>query len=216
MQPLIPTIGTDDSEFHSGNVLTGTRGTIVTPEWLTNMQAAVRSMQQELTTILTNAGISANASSVNQLYAAISTMITNYGGALIGVPIPYPLLTPPADHLVMNGASFNVATFPLLAAVYPSGVLPDLRAGFIRGLDNGKGIDTGRTLLSLQSPAAGTITGTCSTLKAIISTDGTPLLDILGLNGVIFNDGPSAQEVTITPGDTRPRNLAFNYVCRAK
>ncbi|HCG3094390.1 TPA: tail fiber protein [Klebsiella pneumoniae] len=216
MQPLIPTIGTDDGEFHSGNVLTGTRGTIVTPEWLTNTQAAVRSMQQELTTILTNASLTPDASSVSQLYAAINTMINSYGSALIGVPVPYPLITPPANHLSMNGAAFNVTTFPLLAAVYPSGVLPDLRAGFIRGLDNGKGIDSGRAILSSQAAAAGTITGTCSTLKAIISTDGTPVLDILGLNGVLFNDDPAAQVVTVTPGDTRPLNIAFNYVCRAK
>lgn len=219
MKPLINPIGTDDGQFHGGNQLTGTKGTIVTPDWLNDYQAATRSIQNEIISILTDRGITPSESSVNQLLLAINALISNYGNTNnvpVGVPLPYPLATLPANHLVMNGATFSTSAYPLLAAVYPSGTLPDMRGMFIRGWDNGRGIDTGRAMLSTQTPAAGTITGTCSTLKAIINSDGTPLLDILGLNGVLFNDDTSPQIVTVTPGDTRPYNISFNYICRAK
>lgn len=79
MQPLIPTIGTDDGEFHSGNVLTGTRGTIVTPEWLTNMQDATRSMQQELIAILAAAGVTPSAETTNQILNALQSLFWGTG-----------------------------------------------------------------------------------------------------------------------------------------
>lgn len=219
MKPLINPIGTDDGQFHGGNQLTGTKGTMVTPDWLNDYQGATRSLQNEIISILTDRGITPNESSVNQLLLAINALISSYGNTNnvpVGVPLPYPLATLPANHLVMNGATFSTSAYPLLAAVYPSGTLPDMRGMFIRGWDNGRGIDAGRTLLSTQVPAAGTLTGTCSTLQTIINSAGTPVLDILGLNGVLFNDDPSPQIVTVTPGDTRPYNLSFNYICRAK
>lgn len=73
------------------------------------------------------------------------------GSALpVGVPVPWPLAIPPTGWLKYNGASFDKSKFPKLAAVYPSGVLPDLRGEFIRGWDDGRGIDAARVLLSAQ------------------------------------------------------------------
>nr|WBW56415.1 hypothetical protein OIPGGLEJ_00029 [Escherichia coli] len=40
--------------------------------------------------------------------------------------------------------------YPNLAKAYPTNKLPDLRGEFIRGWDDGRGIDAGRTLLSGQ------------------------------------------------------------------
>ncbi|HDL7929521.1 TPA: tail fiber protein, partial [Yersinia enterocolitica] len=77
----------------------------------------------------------------------------------IGVPLPYPLATAPTGYLKCNGSSFSTTTYPQLAVAYPSGVLPDLRAFTIRGWDDGRGIDTGRTLLSEQADALQNITG---------------------------------------------------------
>ncbi|WP_439327884.1 tail fiber protein [Lonepinella sp. BR2357] len=69
---------------------------------------------------------------------------------MVGIPFPYPLSTVPSGCLAMNGQKFNTSTYPILAKKYPNGVLPDLRGEFIRGWDNGRGVDSGRGLLAGQ------------------------------------------------------------------
>ncbi|WP_459177387.1 phage tail-collar fiber domain-containing protein [Ewingella americana] len=59
----------------------------------------------------------------------------------VGIPLPWPTATPPAGWLKCNGAAFDKAKYPKLAAVYPLGLLPDLRGEFIRGFDDGRGVD---------------------------------------------------------------------------
>ncbi|WP_065238233.1 tail fiber protein [Gallibacterium genomosp. 3] len=70
--------------------------------------------------------------------------------AMVGIPLPYPLAIVPDGFLAFNGQSFNTRLYPLLAKIYPSGILPDLRGEFIRGWDNGRGVDSGRNLLDNQ------------------------------------------------------------------
>ncbi|STE07122.1 putative side tail fiber protein from lambdoid prophage [Escherichia coli] len=73
------------------------------------------------------------------------------GSALpVGVPIPWPSATPPTGWLKCNGAAFSSEKYPNLAKVYPTLKLPDLRGEFIRGWDDGRGVDAGRALLNWQ------------------------------------------------------------------
>ena len=140
------------------------------------------------------------------------------GSALpVGVPVPWPSATPPTGWLKCNGAPFSAAQYPKLALAYPSLALPDLRGEFIRGWDDGRGIDNGRALLSTQAALAGTITGYSNPVKVTTNESGTPIMDFVVLNGVSFNDDPSTvvKTIIVTPGDTRPRNIAFNYIVRA-
>ncbi|HGF3777825.1 TPA: phage tail protein, partial [Escherichia coli] len=82
------------------------------------------------------------------------------GSALpVGVPVPWPSATPPTGWLKCNGAAFSAEDYPNLAKAYPTLKLPDLRGEFIRGWDGGKGVDSGRTLLSAQGDAIRNITG---------------------------------------------------------
>ncbi|PBR71447.1 phage tail protein, partial [Escherichia coli] len=67
------------------------------------------------------------------------------GSALpVGVPVPWPSATPPTGWLKCNGAAFSAEEYPELAKVYPTNKLPDLRGEFIRGWDDGRGVDAGR------------------------------------------------------------------------
>ncbi|MCV8553661.1 phage tail protein, partial [Escherichia coli] len=76
------------------------------------------------------------------------------GSALpVGVPVPWPSATPPTGWLKCNGAAFSAEEYPELAKVYPTNKLPDLRGEFIRGWDDGRGVDNGRGLLTLQDGA---------------------------------------------------------------
>lgn len=76
----------------------------------------------------------------------------------VGIPFPWFTNTFPNGTLECNGQSFNTSTFPELAKVYPSGVLPDLRGVTLRGLDRGRGLDPDaatRTVGSYQSDLVG-------------------------------------------------------------
>ncbi|XNM87632.1 phage tail protein [Escherichia coli] len=73
------------------------------------------------------------------------------GSALpVGVPVPWPSATPPTGWLKCNGAPFSAEEYPKLAKAYPKLKLPDLRGEFIRGWDDGRGVDSARLLLSSQ------------------------------------------------------------------
>ncbi len=225
MKPLINPIGTDDGQFHGGNQLTGAKGTMVTPDWLNDYQAATRSLQNEIISILTDRGLTPSESSVNQLLLAINALISNYGNTNnvpVGVPLPYPLATLPANHLVMNGATFSTSAYPLLAVVYPSGTLPDLRGEFIRGWDNGRAVDSGRALLSAQLDAVGVSQVTNDIRYLLTVTDRRTVSSdsIFGIqDGLSFADNGTSSTTRLvirTANETRSRNIAFNFICRAK
>lgn len=69
----------------------------------------------------------------------------------VGIPLPWPQTTPPAGWFECNGSIFDKNQYPKLAKAYPSGYLPDLRGEFIRGWDNGRGVDPGRSILYWQA-----------------------------------------------------------------
>lgn len=291
MKNIMPPINTPDNAFHDGNPATGEQGTIVPGLWLNNVQGATRNTQQELISVLNEAGIEINESVNNQLLLAIVKLITDKTPALpvasliikgiaqlsssitstsealaatpkavktvndaalqksanlsdlaspqtaltnlgvpssslvpIGVPLPYPLATPPTGFLKCNGSSFSAATYPKLALAYPSGVLPDLRGEFLRGWDDGRGVDDGRGLLTVENDEI----RSHRHLKLNVDTSGVAY----GLAAGNFSGqqtGGFYANTTIgydsgTPGigtgatggsETRPRNIAFNYIVRA-
>ncbi|WP_368919917.1 phage tail protein [Providencia vermicola] len=139
----------------------------------------------------------------------------------VGSPIPWPQATAPSGFLVCNGQSFNKTTYPLLASAYPSGVLPDLRAEFIRGLDAGRNIDSARAVLSAQGDAIRDITGKIQGIN--MTGDGA-----FGNRELIFRGASphgggkdqygmtfKASNVVPTASENRPRNVAFLYIVRA-
>ena len=95
---------------------------------------------------------SANGSDIENVSVFLQNLGLGEGSALpVGVPVPWPSATPPTGWLKCNGAPFSAEEYPELAKVYPTNELPDLRGEFIRGWDDGRGIDAGRALLSAQS-----------------------------------------------------------------
>ncbi|HCP5007919.1 TPA: tail fiber protein [Escherichia coli] len=144
------------------------------------------------------------------------------GSALpVGVPVPWPSATPPTGWLKCNGAPFSAEEYPELAKAYPTNKLPDLRGEFIRGWDDGHGIDTGRALLSIQSDEVRKLALKYWGPASIGSPSKTfALSDSAG--GGLYTDGISQRgggfiNAFQLPGgnETRPRNVAFNYIVRA-
>lgn len=163
------------------------------------------------------------------------------GSALpVGVPVPWPSATPPTGWLKCNGAPFSAEEYPKLALVYPSLLLPDLRGEFIRGWDDGKGVDVSRSLLSNQSDAIRNITGGFKTVNtdnysiwesassfygAFLPLNNSTSNRFFELKGLAVSPvtsatypravGFDASEVVPTANENRPRNVAFNYIVRA-
>ncbi|MDA5488489.1 phage tail protein [Yersinia kristensenii] len=145
----------------------------------------------------------------------------------VGIPLPWPLATPPTGWIICNGQPFDKARCPQLAKAYPNGVLPDLRGVFIRGWDNGRNLDGGRTLLSFQGDAIRNITGYYVQRLAGNSywTDcgGAFYQEGKAFGHNAINDGGNgattkkfdASRVVPTAKENRPVNMAFNYIVRA-
>ncbi|WP_089616640.1 phage tail protein [Escherichia coli] len=149
------------------------------------------------------------------------------GSALpVGVPVPWPSPTPPTGWLKCNGAAFSAEEYPELAKAYPTNKLPDLRGEFIRGWDDGRGVDAGRQLLSSQGDAIRNIEG---------FADGGIGMSFDAIRGAFYDAGTrsarmpnntttidktddlgfDASRVVPTANENRPRNIAFNYIVRA-
>ncbi|MFB9085352.1 tail fiber protein [Erwinia tracheiphila] len=129
--------------------------------------------------------------------------------------MPWPLATAPTGWLKCNGAAFSATDYPQLAKAYTSLTLPDLRGEFIRGWDDGRGIDSGRALLTLQEATwiqPNIENNTSAT--AIQLGNGERDFNtaekgaVSGLQGV-SNAGARIRKFM------RPRNVAFNYIVRA-
>ncbi|MCA6999169.1 phage tail-collar fiber domain-containing protein [Dickeya solani] len=154
---------------------------------------------------------------------------------LAGIPLPWPQATPPAGWLKCNGQAFDKNAFPKLALAYPGGVLPDLRGEFIRGWDDGRGVDVARELLSWQK---GTLTISDPNLASVnvgalihANNDSANTYKSMGFDVVNKGDygmlrssinveASGAQDLDSNGwqfgyGATRPRNIAFSYIVRA-
>ncbi|EOB3973995.1 phage tail protein [Escherichia coli] len=147
------------------------------------------------------------------------------GSALpVGVPVPWPSATPPTGWLKCNGAAFSAEEYPELAKAYPTNKLPDLRGEFIRGWDDGRGIDTNRSLLSSQGDAIRNIIGALVDVRfnSYPSDSGVFTTSVIGDASSDSIKGGYAKRVTFdasrvvpTANENRPRNIAFNYIVRA-
>lgn len=242
---------TQDGKYTDGSVAGGIAATRL-------RAAAFNAMQEELAHIVESAGLALDINDMTQVLkaiqkltlsranpfadiksdgaAAISTALTNLGlgegSALpVGVPVPWPSATPPTGWLKCNGAAFSAEEYPELAKAYPTNKLPDLRGEFIRGWDDGRGIDAGRVLLSIQ-------TGMLEKHRHIVvANDGYDTkdewelatifkktytqgrgLDAANTGGSLIPSPTlhSRGSIGNTGGsETRPRNIAFNYIVRA-
>lgn len=148
----------------------------------------------------------------------------------VGFPLPWPQATPPDGWLKCNGAAFDKAKYPKLAVAYPSGNLPDLRGEFIRGWDDGRGIDSGRALLSLQDATVVCMGDTTKTSTASVGLvndiddstatmrrllNGDPIPSISGVGYTTSNTTFTSTNLNVVAMSVRPYNVAFNYIVRA-
>ncbi|MEN3261328.1 phage tail protein [Sodalis endosymbiont of Spalangia cameroni] len=154
-----------------------------------------------------------------------------------GIPLPWPQQEAPSGWLKCNGAAFDKTLYPLLAQAYPSGALPDLRGEFIRGWDDGRGVDSGRVLQSEQGDTIRNITGSLfygydadikapttnastgatyyDTSEKLRDTENGLTVSVNYNYNAWYPAKLDASRVVPTSNEARPRNVAFNYIVRA-
>ena len=232
--------GAGKNGFTRGNPQTGTPATDLDDDYFDMLQ-------EELCSVVEASGASLEKARHDQLLTALRALLLSRknpfgdiksdgtvktalenlglgeGSALpVGVPVPWPLETPPTGWLKCNGAAFSSEKHPKLAKAYPELKLPDLRGEFIRGWDDGRGVDSGRTILSVQGDALQDHGHKAIRLRFIGAGGGNVAIpdgsaeftgdsDLINkISGRAFNGG-----VPRVSGETRPRNIAFNYIVRA-
>ncbi|EBP0328543.1 phage tail protein [Escherichia coli] len=236
--------GAGKNGFTRGNPQTGTPATDLDDDYFDMLQ-------EELCSVVEASGASLEKGRHDQLLTALRALLLSRknpfgdiksdgtvqtalenlglgeGSALpVGVPVPWPSATPPTGWLKCNGAAFSAEEYPELAKVYPTNKLPDLRGEFIRGWDDGRGVDAGRQLLSSQGDAIRNIEG---------FADGGIGMSFDAIRGAFYDAGTrsarmpnntttidktddlgfDASRVVPTANENRPRNIAFNYIVRA-
>ncbi|EFI9015503.1 TPA: integrase [Escherichia coli] len=236
--------GAGKNGFTRGNPQTGTPATDLDDDYFDMLQ-------EELCSVVEASGASLEKGRNDQLLTALRALLLSRknpfgdiksdgtvktalenlglgeGSALpVGVPVPWPSATPPTGWLKCNGAAFSAEEYPELAKVYPTNKLPDLRGEFIRGWDDGRGVDAGRQLLSSQGDAIRNIEG---------FADGGIGMSFDAIRGAFYDAGTrsarmpnntttidktddlgfDASRVVPTANENRPRNIAFNYIVRA-
>ncbi|MGM1071527.1 phage tail protein [Escherichia coli] len=236
--------GAGKNGFTRGNPQTGTPATDLDDDYFDMLQ-------EELCSVVEASGASLEKGRHDQLLTALRALLLSRknpfgdiksdgtvktalenlglgeGSALpVGVPVPWPSATPPTGWLKCNGAAFSAEEYPELAKVYPTNKLPDLRGEFIRGWDDGRGVDAGRQLLSSQGDAIRNIEGFANggigmsfdAIRGAFYDAGTRSARMPNNTTTIDKTddlGFDASRVVPTANENRPRNIAFNYIVRA-
>jgi microcystin-dependent protein len=131
----------------------------------------------------------------------------------VGAIFTFGMVTPPTGYLECNGTAISRTTyatlFTAIGVVHGTGDgtttfnLPDLRGQFIRGFDNGRGVDTGRSFGSTQTDDLKSHTHPISVMTGSVqySNGGTAFP---ALNGSSTTGSTGGTE-------TRPRNTALIF-----
>jgi len=138
---------------------------------------------------------------------------TNNSSSLpVGTVVAYTANSDPTDYFECDGSTLDTTTFSELFGVigYTFGgsgsnfQLPDLRGEFIRGLDNGRGIDSGRVLGTNQAEEVGPHTHN-------IYRSGTDVFSQIGAQFATNRTNAVLSTLQNSGAETRPRNVALVY-----
>ncbi|BDW95296.1 hypothetical protein MACH10_09810 [Thalassospira tepidiphila] len=179
----------------------------------------------EILNVIQGAGIWPDCDDKTQLLQAIEALIAGGGsggggvvaGSEIGSVSAFAMPTPPTGWLVCDGSAISrteyADLFAAISTLWGDGDqvstfnLPDLRGEFVRGFDDGRGVDDGRVFGSFQldefKAHAHDVIYTQFSLGVNGGSSGTT-----GISGAAASGSTGGQE-------TRPRNIAMTYAIKA-
>ena len=154
---------------------------------------------------------------MGRLNYQVGDRINPFYAVPVGTILPFAGSSIPAGWLECAGQVLSRATYPDLFAVigttYGAATsetfnLPDLRGEFLRGWDNGKGVDPGRALGSAQGENSPKEPG----YRINNISSGLNLANGPYASGHLVTD---ATFLTGNSNETRPRNVAVRFCIRA-
>lgn len=189
--------------FRDGNLAIGLAPTDLNADWFNQVQ-------EEIAAVIEAAGLTLSGANRAQLLEAINLRAGVPAGAVMG----FARTTPPTGWLRANGAAVSRTTyaglFASIGTTFGAGdgsttfTLPDLRGEFIRGLDDGRGVDTGRVLGAAQADETRSHTHT----SAVANTNVAGSAGVLVAGSAVAGSWPTSA----TGGsETRPRNQALLF-----
>ena len=141
----------------------------------------------------------------------------------------------PNNWLECNGQAVDQSKYPQLYVIMAN--VPDLRGVFVRGLDNSRGYDTGRTINSYQADSFASHTHTMATagnhqhFNGIVCASGYgnwgyggPFSNTIAFSGATnitntqgyTSQGDHTHTINATGGtETKPKNVALIYIIKA-
>lgn len=194
----------------AGNPQTATPATKPGPYWY-------HMLTEEIRAVIVAAGLTPDHLNLTQLATAIGNLAAS-GAAPAGSVIYVAKSTAPTGYLKANGAAVSRTTYAALYAAIGTvfGVgngsttfnLPDLRGEFLRGWDDGRGVDSGRVFGSAQADDFKSHDHTINMSSGAVSdryafnnsTAGAGESASYSANGRTYNRGGT---------ETRPRNAAL-------
>ena len=161
-------------------------------------------------------GVTATTAEINYVSgvtSAIQTQIDGIAPTLPGTVIQFAGSSAPSGYLKADGSAISrtayAALFAAIGTTHGSGDgsttfnLPDLRGEFVRGWDDGRGVDSGRGFGSAQSDEFKSHNHTL-TAKSFTTGPGAGWRDVTTSN--------ATNATSFTGGsETRPRNIALLY-----
>jgi microcystin-dependent protein len=188
-----------------------------------------------LANIITAAGDNAVARSLGSGNWVIESYTPASGLSMVGQIAFFPANAAPGGWLKCSGALVSRATYPALwafanasgnivsdaawsSAPFPSGSfstgdgsttfrIPDLRGEFVRGWDDGRGADSGRTIGSYQADALQNHTH--EVFDRINAGAGEPTVNGVNSGGSDITRTTTNPVTGRTAAETRPRNVAL-------
>lgn len=221
--------------FVDENVPEGQEATVVDA-------AIMNAIQEEISNTVEGAGLELEKGNNTQLLEAIKAL-----GVPSGSIFPFTGSSAPTGYLFADGSAISRATYPALWAIAQTNLaadatdftnnpgkygrgdgsstfnLPDLRGKFVRGLDGGANIDTGRALGTYQLDALQNVTGSVGPVQFRNAPAVTGPFTI-GANGSAGNDSSGGDvsktvefnlsNVARTADETRPKNIAYGFIIK--
>lgn len=223
MHRIDTSTATPASMFTEGGPSSGVPATVVSAAWL-------NAVQEELCAVVAGAGLALAKPDNTQVAQAIAII------AAMAVPAGTVIATAsqavPPGYLACAGQAVPRSAYPALfsaiGVTYGAGDgsltfnLPDLRGEFIRGADGGRGVDAGRAFGSSQLDALQQITGNLRVVhggvaeaSGAFAANGDTASHInTGVSGTDAGITFAASRVARTANETRPRNVALQFVIK--
>lgn len=196
--------------FTEGDPSVGTPATVLTDDW-------ANAVQEELCNVVTGAGLALSKPSNTQLLAAINVLLAQRTPP--GAVQQFAMTAVPTGWLKCNGQVVSrtgyAALFAAIGTTWGAGDgsttfgVPDLRGEFLRGWDDGRGVDSSRAFGSAQGDMLKSHTHDMGTEGGGGGNYATPV-DSSGVDEL--QTGNPTQP---TGGaETRPRNVAIQWCIR--